>query len=1194
MRLRTLILPLLLLASLDGAAQEIVRLNIPTDLCVGADTTASLNVSFGINDTHSVVLQSRETSLGHSERIFLPDGVPCNGRCTYRSPVTFNSFSPGATVTSVNDIKYVRLNMEHSYIGDLYIGIRCPNGTRATLMRFDGSSSPCRDTIPYNARNWLSGNNVSGASNFGIPYSYTDSDHKCDSTRPSNAPGIGWNYCWSNNTNSGYTYASVDGIIYRNRGGGYYGFSGSIDSSNVNAGTRFYHPDQNFSALIGCPLNGTWAIEVIDGYSGDNGYIFEWELALAENLLPPDECTPVGYIVDGPGTSPAGDSLFHLQVPGSATHDTSVTYTFRVISSCGDTIDTTANITVHPSPIVNQTDTACGSYTYKRITYTADTVVVTATATSAGCDSLHALRITIHPTYDTTLRDTIVENQLPYTFRHHTFTQGVTDTLFADTTIHLCDSTTHYSLHVYPNRQTLLDTTLCDNQLPLLWSGRTYNTDIHDTLRLTDQHGADSLSILHLTVHPTFDTTITDTVVENDLPYHFCGTSFTASADTAFTLTTQNGCDSTVHLHLTVHPNHSHLHTDTICDNQLPYTLAGHTFGRTTDTTFTLTDQHGADSTVSIRLTVHPTYHTLLYDTLCDNQLPYLLAGQPVDTAGTTTLHLATTQQCDSTLELHLTIHPTHTTVIYDTLVENNLPYHFNGQNLTTSSTTTVTLANLHGCDSTVTLHLTVHPNHSHLHTDTICDNQLPYTLAGHTFGRTTDTTFTLTDQHGADSTVSIRLTVHPTYHTLLYDTLCDNQLPYLLAGQPVDTAGTTTLHLATTQQCDSTLELHLTIHPTHTTTLQEEIVENDLPYTLAGHSFEHSIDTALLFANRFGCDSTVNLQLTVHLNHSYTYSQTICDDQLPYTLAGHKLSGATDTTLHLLDRHGADSTVSIRLTVHPTFEITLIDTTCDNVPYTVGGHLIDSSGYHLIPLETIHLCDSIVHLQLTIHPTHQVDFYDTICINTSYTFGDDTYDQSGDYPYPSVNQYGCDSLTTLHLGILAGSLKAKIHTIPKIATIDNPHIDLYDQSTYCHRRLWTIDGNDRTDQHITYTFPHNVDSTDVRLIAYSIEGCSDTTYTTLLIDYSAIYIPNAFTPTESTNNRWYPVHNQLAELEIWIYDRNGLLVRHLEGTDAQWDGTSESGAEAPQGGYVYNLTYRTIFAPNRLQRRTGTITLIR
>ena len=112
--------------------------------------------------------------------------------------------------------------------------------------------------------------------------------------------------------------------------------------------------------------------------------------------------------------------------------------------------------------------------------------------------------------------------------------------------------------------------------------------------------------------------------------------------------------------------------------------------------------------------------------------------------------------------------------------------------------------------------------------------------------------------------------------------------------------------------------------------------------------------------------------------------------------------------------------------------------------------------------------------------------------------------------------------------------------------------------------------------------------------MAYSPEGCADTARTTILIDRSIIFTPNAFTPSESTNNTWQPVFNQLLDLEVWIYTRSGLLVNHLEGTDLRWDGTTADGTACPQGAYVYSLQYHTLLRPQELHTLTGTILLIR
>lgn len=114
----------------------------------------------------------------------------------------------------------------------------------------------------------------------------------CDGTDEHNLPGIGYDYAWTSNsqyTTVGYVYdlanLETPSASYNN------GTAVSINTyhvlpSNVEAGTQMYQPFQSFSSLIGCPLNGTWSISVCDSWGKDNGYVFEWELALSEDLLP--------------------------------------------------------------------------------------------------------------------------------------------------------------------------------------------------------------------------------------------------------------------------------------------------------------------------------------------------------------------------------------------------------------------------------------------------------------------------------------------------------------------------------------------------------------------------------------------------------------------------------------------------------------------------------------------------------------------------------------------------------------------------------------------------------------------------------------------------------------------------------------------------------------------------------------------
>jgi len=423
----------------QGLCQVTINaLNLQRDMCAGGNQ----QITFGTRNINTVVVGRQSATLGHSELIFLPDGVECDGSCSYRSPVTFTAFADSTFITSAQDIKYVRLNLEHSFIGDIYINITCPSGQKADIMRFAGSgTSACDGIIPQSSRSWLSGNNIGEENYFGMAFDHENSEYPCDASAYGNQAGTGWNYCWSSNTTSGYQYASGDGIVYRSG----HAHNGRVDSSNVAAHTNFYHPDESFSTLVGCPLNGTWYIEVVDGFSVDNGYIFEWELSLDASLLP-EECEPESYVVEGDSIQRVNDSTFMLVAPPSVAADTTMAYRFMVITTCGDTIDTTATVTFHPNVDNYVSDSICKGDDYFVGPYNIDTSGIVVLPSASGCDSIVHLDLTVFPTYDTTLYDSTCLN-VPYLFENTYYSEPGTY-LHCLLTGHGCDSLRRLQLYI--------------------------------------------------------------------------------------------------------------------------------------------------------------------------------------------------------------------------------------------------------------------------------------------------------------------------------------------------------------------------------------------------------------------------------------------------------------------------------------------------------------------------------------------------------------------------------------------------------------------------------------------------------------------------------------------------------------------------------------------------------------------------
>ena len=325
-----------------------------------ACTGDSLNLIAGYDQVSNLQLDTvqslQATTLAVTDTIFLPDGVDCGSGCSYSSPVTFTAFSPSATIQSANDILYVRLAIEHSYIGDVWIRLSCPNGQYVSLMKKYGSSgsSSCSSAIPASEYGWV-GSTTSYAF-FGRYYEPDATASTSDKCNPAlNPMGECWNYCWSNATNQGYQYACGNSKVYEdcnhistvNPNGVSNPY---VDSTNTANMTNVYHPDGNFSNLIGCPMNGMWSIEVVDAWGSDNGYVCGWEIALDPSLMPADWAYQI--VVDttylyGPGAN--GTEI----VPDTAG---TLDYTLYVVDDAGCIFDTIMPLEVHQSPMPNLGD----------------------------------------------------------------------------------------------------------------------------------------------------------------------------------------------------------------------------------------------------------------------------------------------------------------------------------------------------------------------------------------------------------------------------------------------------------------------------------------------------------------------------------------------------------------------------------------------------------------------------------------------------------------------------------------------------------------------------------------------------------------------------------------------------------------------------------------------------------------------
>src|SRR5690606_9518848 len=336
---------------------------------------------------------------------------------------------------------------------------------------------------------------------------------------------------------------------------------------------------------------------------------------------------------------------------------------------------------------------------------------------------------------------------------------------------------------------------------------------------------------------------------------------------------------------------------------------------------------------------------------------------------------------CDSIVTLNLTVLPALTSTIYDTICQGQT-YTFNGNTYDSTQTVTASFSSSGGCDSIVTLNLTVLPALANTVYDTICQGQT-YTFNGNTYNGTQIVTATFSSSGGCDSIVTLNLTVLPALTSTFYDTICQGRT-YTFNGNTYNSTQTVTATFISTGGCDSIVTLNLTVLPALTSTIYDTICQGQT-YTFNGNTYNSTQTVTATFISTGGCDSIVTLNLTVLPALTSTIYDTICQGQT-YTFNGNTYSSSQSITATFSNAGGCDSIVTLNLTVLPALTNTLYDTICQGQTYTFNGNTYSSTQTVTATFSSTGGCDSIVTLNLTVLPALTSTIYDTICQGQTYS----------------------------------------------------------------------------------------------------------------------------------------------------------------------------------------------------------------
>ncbi|MCB0520992.1 MAG: DUF11 domain-containing protein, partial [Saprospiraceae bacterium] len=540
-------------------------------------------------------------------------------------------------------------------------------------------------------------------------------------------------------------------------------------------------------------------------------------------------------------------------------------------------------------------------------------------------------------------------------------------------------------------------------------------------------NSCDSTVILHLAVLPHTATTLNESICAGE-SFAFDGNNLASAGTYLDTLVAANGCDSVVTLNLTVLPNAAATLNETICAGE-SFSFKGNNLTVAGTYLDTLVAANGCDSMVTLNLTVLPNASTALNENICNGE-SFLFDGIDLTVGGTYMATYPAANGCDSVVTLNLSVLPTSDVTLNENICAGET-FLFDGQNLATAGTYMANFTAANGCDSIVTLHLTVDPLPSPVLNDvSICGGGTTTLDPGAGFASylwstlvSTQTitvgegayTVTVTNAQGCTASATSVVTDLGQYQITLNENICAGE-SFTFDGNDLTVAGTYMATYLASNSCDSTVILHLAVLPHSASVLNESICAGDA-FPFDGNNLTAAgtyVDT-LTAAN--GCDSVITLNLAVLPNAGTTLNESICNGD-SYPVGGQSFNTAGTHVVTLTASNGCDSVVTLNLTLLPSPSTSFDVEICNDETYTFDGQTLSATGAYMAQYTAANGCDSTVTLNLTVKPEISTTLDTEICDGDSLFFNGQYVSSAGTYLDTLTSYQGCDSFITLNLSI--------------------------------------------------------------------------------------------------------------------------------------------------------------------------------
>lgn len=275
-----------------------------------------------------------------------------------------------------------------------------------------------------------------------------------------------------------------------------------------------------------------------------------------------------------------------------------------------------------------------------------------------------------------------------------------------------------------------------------------------------------------------------------------------------------------------------------------------------------------------------------------------------------------------------------------------------------------------------------------------------------------------VTDANGCNiHSDTLSLTINPTWVVQETHEICQGE-HYIWDGQYYFGTGNYTRHFTSKQGCDSTVELRLTVNPVYIFSEMVYLCEGDTLEWQGRKYSEEGYYTAD-YTTAQGCDSIYTLTLIKAESYDFETHLTINEGESASWM-GNEYSVEGVFSLDYTTEFGCDSIYSLHLTVLQVddYYFTLDTLICNGDQFSWGGNFIDQAGVYYDNYSSVSGGDSIFKLTVTTADKFYYEEFHNIYQGESYTWRGQQYLATCLYFDSLLSQHGCDSVYALNLTV--------------------------------------------------------------------------------------------------------------------------------------------------------------------------------